>query len=1143
MTNLCPATNSLLQETILIFSTDDHRSATKTITQTDDGGWAKYNPIPATWFTVLEAVFDDLDGLLQVLKVLLGKPTSFIVRGALCRPVARGEVIAKRHLDNHPNDPMALLIETERRWVPVDLDDVPMGDDYDLIDVEGMIRKAIKRFLPKMFHDATVVWVLSAGAGTKSDGTLNCHLFFLADRPVGTVWLREFMKAFAPATDPSIYKFGQPIYTAAPIIVNGTDSVPTRLGIIRKSDDVVVMPDVTFDDIEEYAVCKGVGLLSHAKGFEAKLALMGHGDDALCGFHAPIREAAASYVSGKLTSEINIPALINRLKKAVAAAPKDRNPAYYEIYSQTKYLEKQITSGMAKYCRKAIKPFYPEGEPDLDAVRETLLSDVETALLDGVAAAANLFRPGKNFKDDRKTKVTMMQVGTGLGKTRSALLAIVKLKAEVKRVRAKLTAQISPLAKKRKVKKRELSDILDVEEAALRKTRLAVGRMARVVYAVPTHDLGEEVVERVSGFTAALWRGRGADDPEWDGNAPEAAKMCWRSSMLELLVECGIAAASMCKSKEKGKVPVYCPHYYDCGYQRQISRCSRADLVVVPHASLAHAMPAINTRDTLIIDESFWQGTLAGPIDVKLSRLRQWAVSNKSWQAIYGAVIYAPDGYLDMTALKLDLSDLEFLRGHLNKKPGPFFRPDWPLSQIHSVIKGAGAANDWRRQYQVLNNLIHARKYGHDFAVWVRKHVDVLKVTWRSPIRKGWQGKTTLLIDASLDPEIAKIPFPSSSHDFNIHPALFAAAPHVTALQVVDQPFGIRKFFDGKDQPRAAVGEMLAVIRMVSLSGPTLVIAQQKLEAELKQRGLPENVALTHFNAIRGIDRWKDVRNVVVIGRTAPTPMEIESLTEHLTGEPVTSSLYPDRNKFSWYMDREKGIRLSDGTGYAVRSDWHPDPMAERLRHQVADEEVEQGIERPRGVNRTAENPVNYYIMTNTVTRQMVQNPVLWEDIRPGKSEQMAAAGLVLFNAADMAAVYPDLWKNHQAVRDWKKGSKEYEVWSSLLYSYLIGNSTVHEKTPEDDPKISPPYPGFIRGRYQRAKPHAKKGQFWFHPDLCPDPKGLLTERLGELRMFEVIEDWDVEVEGFTPITSPNFERPGSRKVAKAATAMTVLAL
>lgn len=1123
MSNPDPVTSSTPRESILIFSTECGSAATKRITQTDTGDWAKEDAPHVTWFTVIEHFFDGLDGLYKTLEVLEDKPTSFPVRGGLCRPVKPDEVIAKRHHEQNPDDPKALLIEAERRWLPVDLDGVPMDDDFDLVNVDGMIRKAIKRYLPELFHDANVICQLSAGAGTKNDGTLSCHLFFFMDKPRGTVWLRKFMKAFAPATDTSIYKYGQPLYTAAPIVINGVDPVAKRLWIIRKLNDFVTLPDVTFEKIEEHAIATGVGLLEHAKGFEAKLALMGHGDDRLCGFHTVITEAAASYVSGKLASEIDIPALIKRFQKVVAAAPKDRDPAYYEIYSQTSYLENQITSGMAKFCRKPIKPFYPEGEPDIGAVRETLLADVETALLDGVTAAADLFCPGLYFEDDRTPKVTMMQVGTGLGKTRAALKAIIEVKAEAKRARAELTRRIKPLTKKREAEGRKLST-QDVEETALRNTRIAVGRMGRIVYAVPTHSLGTEVMDRVSsGVTAALWRGRGADDPDWDGKAPEAAKMCWRASMLDVLVDCGIAASSMCEWTAKGKDPVYCPHFEDCGYRRQLVPCRKADIVIVPHASLAHEMPAINTRDTLIIDESFWQGTLAGPIDVKISRLRLWGKSDERWLAIYEAVVDASDGYLNMDVLKLDCRELETLRDKLDRESNAvFFRPDWPLSRIRNAVRSAGVGNEWRRQHQLLNNLIRARRKGHNLAVWVRKTDDTLKLTWRSPIRKHWRGETTLLIDASLDPEIAKIPFPSSSHEFNIRRPLFVAAPFVTTTQVVDQPFGIRKFFDDKDQPLRAVGEMWAIIRMISLSGPTLVIAQQKLEEELKRRGLPENVELSHFNAIRGRDRWKDVRNAVVIGRTAPTPMEIENLTEHLTGAPVTKSICPDSGAFRWYMDRQKGIRLEDGTGYAVKADCHPDPMAERLRHQVADEEVEQGIERARGVNRTEENPVNYYIMTNTVTRQVVQHPVLWKDIRPGKAEQMVAAGLVLFNAAAMAAVYPDLWKSHQAVRDWKKRSKGHEVWNSLLHDYLIGNSTLREKPSKDDPMTSPPYPGFIQGWYQQAKSHAKKGKFWFHPDLCPDPQEFLSNRLGDLRVFKVIEESGAEVEFSAPTTPPN---------------------
>jgi hypothetical protein len=1064
-----------VSETILVFIAANGERMTKIITQTPDGAWAKEQAQQAMWFRVAENHYEGLEGFQEVLEQLLPHPTAFIVRGGLCRPIEEGEAITRRHSENYLDDDKALLVEAERCLVPVDLDDVPLGEDYNEDDIGGMIEKAIESYLPEMFHDADVVWELSSGALLKGDGTLNCHLFFMSDRPVGTVWLREFMKTFAPDTDDSIYKFGQPLYTAAPIVTNGDDPVPTRLGIIRKSEECVTLPDMTVDAIEEHAVSNGVGLLSHAKGFEAKLALMGHGEG-LSGFHAVTRDAPAAYVSGLLPDEVDVDAVVDRMYDVVQAAPKNRDAPYYRIYSDKNYLKNQVTSAMKKFCRKPCKPFHHAAEQEVESVRHELVEGLRTALLGQVGSI-------------EPPLVTLLQVGTGIGKTHAALSLLPELKAEADRMYKDLSNQI-----KEAVDEDSRDDLKDLRRLA--------GRMRRMVYAVPTHSLAEEVVRRVEGVSAVVWRGRTQLDPD----SYDDALMCLRARLIDEMVDHGIAVSSMCESKVNGKDPIYCPHYGDCGYQAQVAPARKADVVVVPHASLVHEMPPINSRGVLIVDETFWATTLSGPLEVKVSLLREWGKTDSVWQEIYDGVVDAPDGAVSMANMPGAVG-LEWLLQRLAKPERPPFKPDWAGKKIRAAVKAFGVGNDWRRKHRLVINLRRSRAKGHDVCVRVRKHGDLLKLTWRSPIRRGWSGQTTLLMDASLDPELAQIALEGSHIDFdvNLRPKLFAQSPHVTTMQVVDQPFGIRRFIDEDDNPLEAVDEVLAFIRLVSLSGKTLVIGQQKVELELLARGVPDQVEVTHLNAIRGIDKWKDARNVIVIGRTAATPMDIESMAEHFTGEPVSTSLCDDR-KFNWFMQRDKGIRMGDGSGYAVQADYHPDPICERIRNQIAEEEVDQALERGRGVNRTADNPINYFLLTNTVTRQVVQHPVKWEDIRPGKFERMMGGGLVFFNQADMVAAYPEMWKNTDAVKCWKKGQKGRKGVIPYYITYLIGNHPFHEKT--DCADVTEPglaEMGFIQGKYQRSKPHAKRCRFWFHPDLCQKPEKRLIEILGPLRLFDLV--------------------------------------
>ena len=133
---------------------------------------------------------------------------------------------------------------------------------------------------------------------------------------------------------------------------------------------------------------------------------------------------------------------------------------------------------------------------------------------------------------------------------------------------------------------------------------------------------------------------------------------------------------------------------------------------------------------------------------------------------------------------------------------------------------------------------------------------------------------------------------------------------------------------------------------------PTLVIAQKSVAEWLKASGLPPGMSVEHFNNISGLDGYRDVRLLIAIGRTLPNVIEVEAYAGALTGlEPIKTE--PPAKGPRWFDKTVRGIRLKDGTGYAVEADVHPDPTAEAVRWQICEGELVQAIGRARGVNRT----------------------------------------------------------------------------------------------------------------------------------------------------------------------------------------------
>jgi len=93
-------------------------------------------------------------------------------------------------------------------------------------------------------------------------------------------------------------------------------------------------------------------------------------------------------------------------------------------------------------------------------------------------------------------------------------------------------------------------------------------------------------------------------------------------------------------------------------------------------------------------------------------------------------------------------------------------------------------------------------------------------------------------------------------------------------------------------------------------------------------------------------------------------------------------------------------------------------PEAELIRQAVTEAAIVQAVGRARGVNRSAANPVEVYmILDDTTVPIAVDAVVRFEDLEPTKIDSMMERGLVPQWGADAAKLYPDLWPTAQAAQ------------------------------------------------------------------------------------------------------------------------------
>ena len=651
----------------------------------------------------------------------------------------------------------------------------------------------------------------------------------------------------------------------------------------------------------------------------------------------------------------------------------------------------------------------------------------------------------------------------------------------------------------------------------------------KVVFAVPRHDLGQEQVDafRKLGVRAMLWKGRTAPDPTPE-NAEQLMCLDTEATFDALEVEHPVEQ-SCCKVRRGGETHV-CAQFHACGYQRQKPEAQAAQVVVCAHDSLFHMKPeAIGMVGLLVIDEAFWQSGLRG-LDDKAVLTQDGLEPGRTSLTCYGA-----KGRIDEQAT----ADLVAARDRLWKalqvsEPGPLrlgllqavgltaedCRNAASLERRRmrdaGLLPGMSSVERRKRIEKVLPPpgepwsppgrcatmwliLAEALENGHDAAGAELVHertengsVRALKLRWRSRMRAGWAAEAPILhLDATLRPELVQTYLPR----IDLGAPVVACQPHVRICQVTGSPTSARALTpaaDARDRDRkAAVTHLRDLRAWIALRArqcrrpgqpvDLLVIGQKAAIDALRAAGLPSRVEAVHFNALSGLDRWGGIGGMIVLGRTLPAPRTVELLATALTGR------VPARNPEEagwWYPMAERRIRLAGERTAPLAMEEHADPIAEAVRWSICEGELIQAIGRGRGVNRTVDTVLEIDLMTDVVLPVTVDTLVPWSDLRPTRRDLMALRGIVLGNAADMAACFPDLWPSAEAARQDRSRSVTNGYYR-ILYNSQMSHSSA-------EVTYRPAGPGH-RTRTARV-------------DLAriPDPEAWLTNRLGPLAQCDI---------------------------------------
>jgi putative DNA primase/helicase len=664
----------------------------------------------------------------------------------------------------------------------------------------------------------------------------------------------------------------------------------------------------------------------------------------------------------------------------------------------------------------------------------------------------------------------------------------------------------------------------------------------RVLVLVPTHRLGEEARQSLpEGVTTALWQSRKAIDL----NTGEP--LCLNPQAVAAAEAIGSNVdTTACRKGRKGQPPILCPLYDKCGYQRQKLAAKKADVVFCAHEYLFAASELLTRKvGVVFIDESFWQSGLSHAyvaVDALDAEFAAFPVLDKHGEK---------NG--DDTARLADLTERFKLAIDLSRgaEGGSYAREDGYVTKAALLAagllpgdayeEGSGAAAaklEWRRKPKVdldpQTGEEQAKAIAKEFrflgqlskraAMWhavdgllsgtddatgrlrvVMKNtkdgaVLCVRINGRREIHQRIAKLPVVVLDATLNVEILKYYFA----EIDVALDLKVLAPYERVTQVVGLPVGKSSLSKREPGSRSVAEEkrvankrerLIKVIRKLTGGRRTLLITNKELEAQFE--GTVPNLETAHFNAIEGIDRWRDVDCLITIGRPLPAPEAIEHMAAALTGKPVSLRAVPPKRaggRPQVMIERQETVRLKDGTEAVLTARVFEQTEAELVRKAVTEAAIVQAVGRARGVNRSADNPVEIWmVLSDAVVPLALDAVVQFGDLEPNKIDLMIERGLVPAFSADAAKLYPGLWPTAQAARKAYSrdrfdvaGNRRRSVTNPYEYIYIRESHT---------PLI----------RYQPKGPGQKSRVAMIDAAGVAGARERIEAAVGELAAFEVI--------------------------------------
>ena len=625
-----------------------------------------------------------------------------------------------------------------------------------------------------------------------------------------------------------------------------------------------------------------------------------------------------------------------------------------------------------------------------------------------------------------------------------------------------------------------------------------------VLWTAPTLELADQTAAmlRDHGIKVGVYRGRRAPNPESEvkpsGHEDDTGRMCLDLPAVRAALDAKTNVATDVCGADTGDGPA-CPFRAMCPYQINLEQLTHVDVIVAAHNALLQTLPSrIESRIGLtVIDESFWQlGCETAHLDVAtlVQDVKDAPVLDSETEqpdgfvsarllATMDAVKTALEAHADGTPIEtrillncgIDAARLrEASREQQRRMKQVDVYPGMPLAERVAAARQAptnGRIPATAALLRCLADLLDGKdgSTGRVELETAQLKAGPLRRVLVHQLRKLSKTRTDrpmLYLDATMPLRAARQYLPNLVVTADVD----AVAPYMTVIQVLsarDNYGGWGKSSvlpsEGELEPdenarrHARIDNMRDAFGLLRRDcGDGLVVTYKKLEPSFG--GMP-GIETAHFNALAGLNDHETVSWAAVIGRPMPNPAAAATLAKQLFGD--------------WAEPGEPvrvyaGMLMADGSRRSIRTSRFDDPNMEAVRKAIADDNVVQGVGRPRGVRRTEANPVLMIIMSDVVTPFPVSAVTDWPTLALTGRERMAARGVVLDSSTDAHRAYPDLFPSPRSADDGiNRQNDRSSTLSPIIYS-LLGINV------DDTPKLAVYRPAPSAADPQPQDPHRR---------------------------------------------------------------------